>query len=245
MILFRSILFLLWFVPVTIVIFIAALPTLVLPRGAAVYASRTWSRAIVWGLKHLANLDFELRGQPPTTGVLIASKHMSFWDSIALYLVLDGPEAVVKRELTRIPFYGWYIRKAGVIAIDRGGHASALRKMAAEARAAMARGHAVMIFPEGTRKDPGAAPDYKPGVAALYGQLDVACVPVALNSGLFWTGPLGVIKKPGKIVMEFLEPVPPGLKRPEFMATLQDRIESATAKLVAEGREILAREGAL
>jgi 1-acyl-sn-glycerol-3-phosphate acyltransferase len=245
MVILRSTLFFLYFALITVVIFIGCLPALVMPRHAAVNASRMWSRLTLWGLKYLAGLDYEVRGKIPTDGVLIASKHMCLWDSLALYLVLYDPAAVLKRELLSIPFYGWYISKAGVIAIDRGGHASALRKMAAEARGAFASGRSVLIFPEGTRKAPDAPPDYKPGVAGLYGQLDAPCVPVALNSGVFWTGWMGLIKKPGKIVLEFLEPIPPGLKRQEFMATLQERVETTTSRLVAEGRRLLAAEGAL
>jgi 1-acyl-sn-glycerol-3-phosphate acyltransferase len=149
---------------------------------------------------------------------------------------------VLKRELLRIPFYGWYIAKAGVIPIDRGAHASALRKMTAAARKVIAAGRPILIFPEGTRKKPGEPPDYKPGVAGLYGLLGAPCIPVALNSGLFWTGPMGLIKLPGRIVVEFLDPIPAGMKRAEFMRLLEERIETATAKLVAEGRQLLARE---
>jgi 1-acyl-sn-glycerol-3-phosphate acyltransferase len=243
MVLFRSTLFSVYFLIATIVVYLGALPALVLPRRAMVFASRTWSRSVMWGLKHIAGLGFEVRGTPPGSGVLIASKHMSMWDTMALYLVLDDPAAVLKRELLRIPFYGWYLWKAGVIAIDRGGHASALRKMSADARKVMAAGRSILIFPEGTRKKPGAPPDYKPGVAALYGQAGAPCVPVALNSGLFWTGPMGFIKKPGTVVVEFLDPIPPGLKRQDFMAMLQDRIETATAKLVEEGHKSLTARG--
>jgi len=137
---------------------------------------------------------------------------------------------VLKRELLSIPFYGWFLRKAAAIAVDRGGKASAMRKMGQDAKAVLAQGRPVLIFPEGTRKKPGAPPDYKPGVAGLYGMLAVPCVPVALNSGLHWTG---FLKKPGTIVLEFLEPIPPGLKRPEFMALLQDRVETATNRLLS------------
>jgi 1-acyl-sn-glycerol-3-phosphate acyltransferase len=133
--------------------------------------------------------------------------------------------------------------KAGSIAIDRDGRASALRKMAAQAKRVIAHGRSVLIFPEGTRNGPDAVPEYKAGVAGLYGQLGVTCVPVALNSGLFWTGPVGIWKKPGKIVLEFLEPIAPGLRSRAFLDLLEDRIESATRALVAEGREVLAREG--
>jgi 1-acyl-sn-glycerol-3-phosphate acyltransferase len=170
--------------------------------------------------------------------VLVAAKHMSMWDTLALYLVLDDPAVVLKRGLTWIPFYGWYIVKAGSIAIDRKGGAQALRRMAAAAKRVIEQRRSVLIFPEGTRKKVGAPPDYKPGVAGLYGQMGVECVPAALNSGLFWTG---FKKRPGRIVLEFLEPIPPGLKSREFMRQLEDRIEAATAALVAEGRDLLER----
>jgi 1-acyl-sn-glycerol-3-phosphate acyltransferase len=243
MMILRSSLFFLYFILVSAIIFIGALPTLLMPRKATIEASRFWSRAVFWGARIFVGQRFEIRGSPPTTGVLVASKHMSLWDTMALYLALYAPSVVLKRELLRIPFYGWYIAKAGIIAIDRGGHASALRKMAADARAAFASGRSVLIFPEGHRQLPGATPDYKPGVAALYGQLNAPCVPVALNSGLFWTGPLGFFKKPGTMVLEFLEPIPPGLKRQDFMATLESRIETATAKLVDEGKKSLVAKG--
>ena len=121
------------------------------------------------------------------------------------------------RELGYVPFYGWYLFRAGMIPVSREGGAQALRRMTEMARQRFADGRSIVIFPEGTRKKAHAPPDYKPGVAALYGQLDVPCVPVALNSGLFWTGPVGFLKKPGRVVVEFLEPIPPGLKRRDFM----------------------------
>src|ERR1700685_2937643 len=126
MVILRSTLFFVYFALLTIVTFIGCLPVLALPRRVTVHASRTWSRLSFWGLKHLARLDYEVRGEIPKSGVLVAAKHMNMWDTMALYLVLYDPAAVAKRELLNIPFYGWYLRKAGVIAIDRGGHASAL-----------------------------------------------------------------------------------------------------------------------
>lgn len=234
MTLLRSFLFAIWFTVATVFIYVAVFPALLLPRIAMVHASRLWSRVVFLGLKLFAGLTYEVRGEIPRGPVLVASKHMSMWDTMALYLILCDPAAVLKRELLRVPFYGWYIWKAGVIPVDRGGYASALRKMTSAARQALRQGRPLLIFPEGTRKNPDAPPDYKPGVAGLYNQLNVACIPVALNSGLFWTGPMGFIKKPGRIVVEFLDPIPPGLKRTEFMQLLQQRIESATARLLAE-----------
>ena len=233
MTLLRSSLFFLWFALVSVVLNIGFLPALLMPRAVARKGCKWWCAAALWGLKAFAGLDYELRGKIPPHGALVAAKHMSMWDTLALFVLLDAPAAILKRELFRIPFYGWYTKKIGLIGIDRDGKASALRKMAAAARAAIAQGRSLLIFPEGTRKKPGAAPDYKPGVAALYGQLEKECVPVALNSGLYWTG---FIKKPGTVVLEFLKPIPPGLKSRDFMAALQDSIETATSRLLAETR---------
>lgn len=226
----RSALFMAWFLIVTTVLSMIFLPVLILPRGATAWLARLWSRVTFWGLKFFAGIDWQIRGVPPKGPVLVASKHMSMWDTMALYLALGSPAIVLKRELLRIPFYGWFVWKATAIAIDRSAGPSALRKMSHAARAVLGEGRPILIFPEGTRKKPGAAPDYKPGVAGLYGILGVECVPVALNSGIHWTG---FLKRPGTIVLEFLEPIPPGLKRAAFMALLQERIETATSRLLA------------
>jgi 1-acyl-sn-glycerol-3-phosphate acyltransferase len=229
MIALRSLLFLLWFLAVTAILSLVFLPVLLLPRGATQWLARVWSRLTFFGLKLFAGIDWEIRGTPPRGPVLVAAKHMSMWDTLALWLALDAPGVVLKRELLRIPFYGWFLWKGAAIPIDRGAGASALRKMGQAAKAVLAEGRPILIFPEGTRKKPGDAPDYKPGVAGLYGMLGVPCVPVALNSGVYWTG---FIKRPGTIVLEFLPAIPPGLKRSEFMATLESRIETATAALL-------------
>jgi len=163
--------------------------------------------------------------------VLVASKHMSMWDTLALYVVLGDPGIVLKRSLLHVPFFGWFLARSTAIAIDRAAGASALRSMAKGAQGVLAQGRPVLIFPEGTRQKPGAPPDYKPGVAGLYGQLDVPCVPVCLDSGLYWQG---FWKRPGTITLGFLEPIPPGLKRAAFMTMLEARIETATNKLLGQ-----------
>jgi len=225
----RSALFLAWFLFVTTILSLIFLPVLAGPRRATVWLARLWSRWTFWGLRVFAGIGFEIRGAVPRGPVLVASKHMCMWDTLALYLALDEPAIVLKRELLRIPFYGWFLAKAAAIPIDRGAGARAYRKMSEAARRVLAQGRPILIFPEGTRQKPGAAPDYKPGVAGLYSLLGVDCVPVALNSGAYWTG---FLKRPGTIVLEFLEPIPPGLTRDTFMTQLQGRIESATSELL-------------
>ena len=226
----RSALFMLWFALLTTVLSLLFVVLLLGPRRATMHLARAWARATFWGLRIFSGIGFALEGEPPKGPVLVAAKHMSMWDTLALYLVLDDPGIVLKRELLSIPFFGWFVGKAAAIPIDRGGKARALLKMMAAARAVIAKGRPVLIFPEGTRKKPGAAPDYKPGVAGLYAALEVPCVPVALNSGLHWRG---FWKIPGTITLRFLEPIPPGLKRAEFMGLLQGRIETATDSLLA------------
>jgi 1-acyl-sn-glycerol-3-phosphate acyltransferase len=229
----RSTLFMVFFAVFSAVVFVAVLPTLLMPRMVIVRVSQTWSRAMFWGLKAIAGCGWELRGEIPKGPLLFAAKHMSMWDTLALFALIDDVCIVVKRELLSIPFYGWYINKAGVIAVDRAAGASALRRMATEAKAVFASGRSLAIFPEGTRKKPGAPTDYKPGVAGLYTQLGVPCVPVALNSGLYWGG---FTKRRGRIVIAFLPPIPAGLKRGEFLRELEQRIETETKILIAEGR---------
>lgn len=225
----RSALFMAWFLILTLVMAIIFLPLLAAPRKATVRMARGWARATLWGLSVFAGIKERRIGVVPRGGVLVASKHMSMWDTLALYLTLDDPGIVLKRELLRIPFYGWYLGKAAAIPIDRGAGADALRRMTHSAKQVLAEGRPILIFPEGTRKKPGAPPDYKPGVAGLYGLLGVACVPVALDSGRYWQG---FAKHPGTISLEFLEPIPPGLKRREFMTMLEQRIEDATDRML-------------
>ena len=238
----RSTVFFLWFALTSTVLSLVGLPAMLLDRRVIVGISRTWSRATLWGLKAIAGLDYEIRGTIPRDAVLVASKHMSMWDTIALYLFLDDPAVVLKRELLRVPFYGWMAWKAGMISIDRDGRSQALRRMVDAARAIIAQKRSILIFPEGHRMPPRAKPDYKPGVAALYAQLDVRCVPVALNSGLFWTGPMGFLKKRGRIVVQFLEPIPSGLRSRVFLERLEACIETATTALLAEGQALLDRK---
>jgi 1-acyl-sn-glycerol-3-phosphate acyltransferase len=173
-----------------------------------------------FGLEHL-----------PNGPAIIAAKHQSAWETLFLSRRLDRPAFILKRELLMIPVFGWFIRKVGMIAVDRAGKSAALKKMVKDANEAFSAGRQIIIFPEGTRVAPGEHKPYQPGIAALYGQLNVPVVPVALNSGLFW-GKKAWVKKPGKIAIEYLPPIPPGLDRRAFMAELEARLEPASRKLL-------------
>lgn len=225
-----NLLFWLWSV-LMVVALLPAAPFL-RPEGVRAYA-RFWERGIHLLLRLIVGLRHEVRGAPPAEPCLLAAKHQSAWETLALHVIVPNLAVGLKEELTRIPLFGWYLMKTQNIRIDRGGAAAALRSLVAGAKAALDQGLHVLVFPEGTRRPPGAPPDYKVGVAALYLQLGVPCVPIALNSGVFW-GRRAFLKRPGTIIVEFLEPIPPGLKRAEFMRLLEERIETATARLVAE-----------
>lgn len=225
----------------TAVLAVAALPAAPFLQAPAMRAyARFWMRGTQALLRHIVGLTWEVRGLEhlPPGPVILASKHQSAWETLFFHLVRPDLVIGLKEELTRIPVFGWYLMIAGNIRIDRGGAGKALRSLLEGAKRAAARGESVLIFPEGTRMPPGAPPAYKPGVAALYKALGVPCVPVALNSGLYW-GRRSYLKRPGRIIVEFLEPIPPGLDRNEFMRLLEERIETATARLTAEATAAL------
>jgi 1-acyl-sn-glycerol-3-phosphate acyltransferase len=211
------------------------LPLLVAPRSAVMRFGRFWAKGVLVLLRLIVGLDHEIRGldRVPRSACIIAMKHQSAWDTLIPLLVLGDPAAVVKRELLLLPFYGWYAARAGSIWIDRKAGAGALRRMIAAARPIADEGRPIVIFPEGTRVAPGARLPYQPGVAALYQALALPLVPAAVNSGYFW-GRRSFVKRPGRIVLEFLEPIPPGLPRRRVMAELEQRIETATAALLGE-----------
>ena len=215
---------------------VAVLPAAPFMGAPAMRAyARFWLRGTQAMLRHIVGLDHEVRGleRLPPGPVIIASKHQSAWETLFFHLVRPELVIALKEELSRIPLFGWYLTIAGSIRIDRRGGGRALRSLLEGARRAVERGESVLIFPEGTRRPPGAPPAYKPGVAALYAALGVPCVPVALNSGLYW-GRRSFLKHPGRIVVEFLEPIPPGLPRATFVRLLEARIETATERLLAE-----------
>jgi 1-acyl-sn-glycerol-3-phosphate acyltransferase len=222
----------------TVVVGVLGLPFLLTPRRTAMRFGRFWAQTVLVLLKWTVGLDSEVRGREniPQGGCLIAMKHQSMWDTLILPPLLGDPAVVIKRELQYVPIYGWYAARAGSIFIDRSGGAGALRRMVGVAKRAIAAGRPVVIFPQGTRTRPGLKPadmPYQPGVAALYRELAVPLVPAAVNSGLYW-GRRAFVKRQGRIILEFLPPIPPGLPRREVMRQLESRIESATADLERE-----------
>ena len=228
----RSILFNVAFYVWALIMNVLFVPGLLGSRMITVWGQARWAAGNVWLMRWLAGITLEVRGREnmPDGACIVASKHQSAFDTFIVHLLFHDPAVVLKKELLSIPIYGWYTRKTQMIAVDRGGGAKALKDMIAAAQRAADQGRPIFIFPEGTRTAPGAEVPYQPGVAALYKRLDLPVIPMALNSGLVWPR-RSFLRKPGTIVIEFLEPIAAGLDRKVFMDVLRDRIETATRRL--------------
>lgn len=237
MVIVRSFLFNIAFYLNLGVLLVLALVTLALPRRAVLGMAKLWGRSSVWLLHVICGTEVELRGvdKIPKGPLIVAAKHQSTWETFALLQLFEDFTFIVKRELMWIPIFGWCMWKGGMIPVDRGAGSQALAAMTRRAREEIRGGRQLIIFPEGTRRPPGAEPRYKFGVAQLYAEIGVPCVPVALNSGLFWRR-RAFRRLPGTIVVEFLDPIPPGLDKDTFFRRLQSDIETATARLVTEGQ---------
>ncbi|WP_279481877.1 lysophospholipid acyltransferase family protein [Aureimonas sp. SK2] len=192
-----------------------------------------WARNSLWLLRNVAGTRSVIAKAEtmPTGPAIVAAKHQSFWDVIALLLVVERPTFILKKELMGIPVFGWYARTMGMIPVDRSRRAAVLPSLVAGSRKAVAAGRQIVIYPEGTRSAPGTAPNYRPGIHYLYSELGLPVVPVALNSGLFWPRQ-AVRREPGTIRAEFLDAIPPGLEREPFISELRDRIEARSLDLI-------------
>lgn len=206
-----------------------------LPRRQFIDLCRGWGRSNLWLFETIIGAKAEVRGasRVPKSGCIIASKHQSAWETIALMLYCDDPTFILKKELLYVPLFGWHLMRAGQIPVERAGRPQTIPRLNEKVRKALAEGRQIIIFPEGTRRPVGAPPAYKKGITQMYQTFDCPVVPVALNTGLAWPR-RRFLKFPMPLMMEFLEPIPPGLPVQEFQATLEHRIETATNRLVAE-----------
>lgn len=214
------------------------IPTYVMPRWGIMNIAKYWARTSIWLMWIICNTKVEYRGRDkiPEGPLLVAAKHQSAWETFALLQFFDQPLYILKRELLWLPLFGWYLVKSDMIGVKRGAGGRSLLEMTRRARDEVARGRQLIIFPEGTRRAVGAPPAYKTGVSQVYVDCGATCIPVALNSGLFWPRRT-FMRYPGTLVVEFLDPIPPGLSRREFTVRIRAAIEEATDRLVKAGRE--------
>ena len=237
LIVIRSIVFNVLFYANTVFWLMVALPTAFMPYRAVIWVAKTWGRVNLVLLRVVAGIDCEVRGREkiPKGPLIVASKHQSAWETFALLPLFDNPLFIVKRELMWIPIFGWLMFKGRMVPVDRGAGSQALAAMTERARIELGAGRQLIIFPEGTRRPAGAEPRYKFGVAHLYAAEGVPCLPVALNSGLFWPR-RSIRRNPGTVTVEILDPIQPGLDKQAFFERLQRDIETATARLIAEAK---------
>ncbi|WP_291297680.1 1-acyl-sn-glycerol-3-phosphate acyltransferase [Elioraea sp.] len=238
MVLVRSVLFNLAFFVLTAGCLVLLSPVLLLPPERVMAVQRFWARGVVVLLRVLAGVTVKVTGAehlPASGPALVAAKHQSAFDTLIWFALLPATAYVMKAELLAIPFYGWFSRRAGMIAVDRGAGASAMRGLLRGAAAALAAGRQVVIFPQGTRvpAEPGttAAHPYQPGISALYARSRMPVVPVATDSGVCWPR-RAFLKRPGTITIAVLPPIPPGLDRAGFEARLVATIEEASDALL-------------
>lgn len=258
MVFLRSALFNAFFYLHTIYRLLVMIPSAFRSKDAVMAQVFRWARLNRAAMTAIAGVRVEVRGLEhlPTGGVIVASKHQSTFETVALLDFFADPTFVLKKELTRIPLFGFYTRVADQIAVDRTAGRAALKEMTGLARTAVAKGRQIIIYPEGTRRAAGAPPAYKHGVAHLYRELGVPMVPVALNAGLFW-GRHQFLRRPGILIVEFLPPIPPGLGVDVAFEAMVEAIESGSDRLIeealaepnppplsAEGRDFLTRRAA-
>lgn len=210
-------------------------PVLLLPERMVWPVARFWVRSTLWLHRVIVGIDDDIRGRGniPEGGVIVAAKHQSSWETLRLVELLPLPSFILKRQLLWVPLFGWYLARTGMIPVDRGKRSAALERLTARARRAVAEGRQIIIFPEGTRRPPLAPPEYRYGVTRLYRELGVPCLPVALNSGLYWPR-RALAHRPGTILLSCLPAIPPGRAPDRFAEELKSALEAETATLMEE-----------
>lgn len=229
---FRSIVYTVLIALVAVIMTIVFLPTLFMGEKIARGTIRIWARIAMGLMPLLTGVRYRVEGREhiPAEGALIVANHQSLWETFALQILLPKPCVILKKELLRIPVYGWWAKRSGNIVIDRAGGAKELRRLRDEAAARIADGAQVVVFPEGTRVPPGETAPYQPGVAGIYLAADASCVPIAHDSGRHWRK-LGGGLNPGVITLRILEPVAPGMARRDFQRLIEARINGARPDL--------------
>jgi 1-acyl-sn-glycerol-3-phosphate acyltransferase len=187
---------------------------------------------IFWLLRVICGLRVEIRGNVPQGEVLVAAKHQSFLDIMMITHALPRPKFIMKKELRWAPIIGLYALRIGSTPVARGERGRAMKAMVAHA-GRTTESRQLVIYPQGTRVAPGARPPFKVGAGVLYDRFSQPCVPAATNAGVFW-GRRSPYRRPGLAVVEFLQPIPPGLSVAAFMERIEDVVETESDRLMRE-----------
>jgi 1-acyl-sn-glycerol-3-phosphate acyltransferase len=236
MLFIRSFAFQIYFYLITFYVVIINLPKVLINRSHAHYVYYQWACLTAWGLKKICFITIAVRGAENISqgAALYACKHQSVMETALMFLFIHRPAIILKKELSYIPLVKYLIEGAGHICVNRQAGAKARQHIVTEAKKRLKNNQQVLIFPEGTRSAVNSAPRYKRGIYGIYHHTQIACTPIALNTGLFWPRH-SFLRYPGTVIFEFLPPIEAGLSEDEFMTTLTTRIEGTVARLIQEG----------
>jgi 1-acyl-sn-glycerol-3-phosphate acyltransferase len=215
------------------VIGLLGFPLALASRKGARFVCRSYCRWVIWTARWMVGIRTEVRGTPPEGNIMVAAKHQSFVDVMMILTALPAGKFIMKKEILRTPVIGQYAKLLNCVAIDRGKRSEAIKKMVADVAAGLTLPGQLIIYSQGTRIKPGVKAPYKVGTGVLYEQLGQVCVPVATNVGVLWPRK-GIIRNPGLAVVEFLDPIQPGMPREAFMETLEREVEAASNRLMRE-----------
>ncbi|SLN66121.1 2-acyl-glycerophospho-ethanolamine acyltransferase [Falsiruegeria litorea R37] len=229
----RSLIFMIVIYAWMVILGILFLPYAIISKRGALNACKTYARTTIWMARWMVGIRSQVRGTPPTEQVLIAAKHQSFFDILLIFNAIPHGKFIMKRELLWTPVIGLYAKRLGCIPVNRGKKGAAISKMVKDVAAEFEEPGQLVIYPQGTRVAPGAQKPYKVGTAVLYEGLGDPCVPVAANVGVFWPR-TGILRKPGLAIVEFLDPIEPGVAKNTFMKRLETSIETKSNELMRE-----------
>ncbi|CUH43541.1 lysophospholipid acyltransferase family protein [Ruegeria atlantica] len=229
----RSLIFMIVIYAWMLILGIVFAPYALFTKRGALQACKTYARSTIWLASWMVGIRCEVRGNVPVDEVVIGAKHQSFLDIIMIFSAIPHGKFIMKRELLYTPVIGLYARRLGCIPVDRGRKGAAVAKMVKDVAKEFSEPGQLVIYPQGTRVAPGAKKPYKVGTAVLYEGLGFPCVPVATNAGVFWPR-TGVMRKPGLAIVDFLDPIEPGVGRDQFLERLEDVIETRSNALMRE-----------
>ncbi|NNK15621.1 MAG: 1-acyl-sn-glycerol-3-phosphate acyltransferase [Sulfitobacter sp.] len=230
----RSILYIIQVTIAMPIIGLAFAPWAMFSKTGAYTACKTYAAWCMWSARWMIGLRCEVRGNVPDGEVLVAAKHQSFLDIMIIFHALPRAKFIMKKEILWTPVIGQYTKRMQMIAVDRGKRGKAIQKMMDDVHSGRIEPGQIVIYSQGTRVAPGVSAPYKVGTAVLYGQLGQPCIPVATNAGYFWPR-RGLYRRPGLAVVEFLDPIEPGLSKDAFMAELEQKVEAKSDALLREG----------
>ncbi len=229
----RSLIFMITIYAWMLILGIVFAPYALFTKRGALQACKTYARSTIWLARWMVGIRCEVRGSPPHDEVVIGAKHQSFLDIIMIFSAIPHGKFIMKQELLWTPIIGMYARRLGCIPVNRGKRGAAVAKMVKDVAKEFTEPGQLVIYPQGTRVAPGVQKPYKVGTAVLYEGLGFPCVPVATNAGVFWPRS-GIMRKPGLAIVDFLDPIEPGVARDEFLDRLEQEIETRSNSLMRE-----------